>query len=140
MAFAAGDEQDVPERLRARERLTFALVIEDGGAVIGQITFSPMTVGGSDSNWFALGPVAVAPERQGEGLGSELIAAGLARLRALGAAGVALTGDPAYYRRFGFAVAPRWSPPNEPGEYFQILSLDGADPPGVLHFDPGFYG
>jgi hypothetical protein len=53
---------------------------------------------------FVLGPVAVAPERQGQGVGQGLIRHGLAELSARGV-DVALTyGDPAYYGRFGFEV------------------------------------
>lgn len=53
-----------------------------------------------------LGPVAVAPERQGRGLGRRLVRHGLARAAALGHGGVLLVGDPAYYGRFGFRRPP----------------------------------
>ena len=49
-----------------------------------------------------LGPVAVHPTRQGEGLGALLIAESLARARELGWTRVILVGDEPYYRRFGF--------------------------------------
>jgi putative acetyltransferase len=51
---------------------------------------------------FVLAPVAVATDRQGQGVGSALIRHGLDALRARGV-DVALTyGDPAYYGRIGF--------------------------------------
>ena len=52
-----------------------------------------------------LAPVAVKPERQRSGIGSELIRRGLDRARKAGWQGVFVVGDPGYYRRFGFDPA-----------------------------------
>ena len=49
-----------------------------------------------------LGPVAVHPTHQGEGLGGGLIRDGLAAARAAGWERVILVGDAPYYSRFGF--------------------------------------
>lgn len=49
-----------------------------------------------------LGPLAVHPIRQGEGLGRLLIVESLNRARAFGAARIVMVGDAAYYQRFGF--------------------------------------
>jgi predicted N-acetyltransferase YhbS len=49
-----------------------------------------------------LGPVAVHPTRQGEGLGAALIREGMARARADRWPRVILVGDAPYYGRFGF--------------------------------------
>ena len=49
-----------------------------------------------------LGPVAVHPTRQGEGLGGALIREGMARAEADRWPRVLLVGDAPYYRRFGF--------------------------------------
>jgi predicted N-acetyltransferase YhbS len=49
-----------------------------------------------------LGPVAVHPTRQGEGLGGLLMQESLAEARRLGWERVLLVGDAPYYRRFGF--------------------------------------
>jgi putative acetyltransferase len=139
MSFAAGDEQDVPGRLRDRRRLALSLVAEADGEIVGQATFSRMLVSAAPSDWYALGPISVAPEHQGVGIGGQLIRAGIAALEKLKAVGIALTGDPNYYCRFGFEVSPTWAPPNEPAEYFQILRIAGSYPHSTLFFDPAFY-
>ena len=53
-----------------------------------------------------LGPIAVAPELQGAGIGGRLIREAIGRAAALGHRAVILVGDEPYYRRFGFGRAP----------------------------------
>jgi predicted N-acetyltransferase YhbS len=78
----------------------FAARVE--GALVGAIVFSRMRYAGDARQVFVLAPVAVATDRQGQGVGTALIRHGLAALRARGV-DVALTyGDPAYYGRIGF--------------------------------------
>ena len=72
------------------------LVAREGAAVAGAIRFWPVRVGAADA--LLLGPVAIHPTRQGEGLGARLIGEGLARA----ATRVLLVGDEPYYGRFGF--------------------------------------
>jgi predicted N-acetyltransferase YhbS len=64
------------------------------------IRYWPVLAGGSKV--LLLGPVAVHPTRQGEGLGGLLMQESLAEARRLGWARVLLVGDAPYYRRFGF--------------------------------------
>ena len=71
------------------------------GAVAGAIRFWPVRVGGVPT--LLLGPVAVHPTHQGEGLGAALIEGGLAAAAAEGWARAMLVGDAPYYGRFGFA-------------------------------------
>lgn len=77
-----------------------------------------------------LAPLAVAPERQGRGLGRRLVEAGLARLSGQGVRQVFVLGDPALYRRFGFAperqVAPPYPMPPEWADAWQSLCFPGA--------------
>lgn len=138
--YAGGDEQVVPERLRRAGRLVLSLVAEVDGEITGHIAFSRMLLGAELTDWYAIGPVSVSPKVQKSGIGSALIKSGIATLTQNGAQGFALTGNPAYYSRFGFRKAPEFAPPNEPAEYFQILTLNAGDPPGRLAFDPAFYG
>ncbi len=70
------------------------------GIVGGAIRYWPVKIG--DDTALLLGPVAVHPTRQGEGLGALLIHDSLQRARALGWSRVMLVGDAPYYRRFGF--------------------------------------
>lgn len=74
-----------------------------------------------------LGPVAVAPELQGSGVGDRLIREALSRAEALGHRAVILVGDEPYYRRFGFARGPverLWLP--GPVELDRFLGLELA--------------
>jgi putative acetyltransferase len=52
---------------------------------------------------FILSPMAVAPDRQGQGVGLSLVQEGLARLRAQGVDVVLTYGDIGFYGRGGFA-------------------------------------
>ncbi|MFZ4071185.1 MAG: GNAT family N-acetyltransferase [Caulobacterales bacterium] len=139
LPFAAGDEQDVPGRLRARGRLTVSLVTIGDGGIIGHAAFSRMWRGPEPTEWYALGPLSVAPAAQKTGIGGALVRAGLTDLKAAGAEGVVLTGNPAYYHRFGFVVRPDLAPPGEPAAYFQVLAFGSQAPPADLTFDRAFY-
>ena len=138
--YAGGDEQDVIDRLRATDALTLSMVAEDQGGLSGQITFSPAINSDGSQPWFALGPGSVTPERQNQGIGGELIRQGLARIRALGALGCILTGNPEYYRRFGFALAADLVPEAESAEYFMLYLFAETRPTGQFQFHKAFYG
>ncbi len=71
---------------------------DDLGIVVGAIRYWPVRVGGCPA--LLLGPVAVHPTHQGEGIGALLIEESLAR--ATGWDRVMLVGDAPYYSRFGF--------------------------------------
>lgn len=78
-----------------------SLTARDGdGILAGAIRFWPVHVGRHDA--LLLGPVAVHPTRQGEGLGGLLIRDSLELARVQGWARVMLVGDAPYYSRFGF--------------------------------------
>ncbi len=70
--------------------------------IAGTIRFWPVRVEPDGQSALLLGPVAVHPIRQGEGIGAALIAEGLAQARRLGWERVILIGDVGYYARFGF--------------------------------------
>ncbi len=96
------------------------------GAISGTIRFWPVRVGECESAALLLGPIAVHPTRQGEGIGAWLILEGLARARNLGWRHVILVGDLAYYARFGFKRCPALSfpPPTDPARVL-FLKLNG---------------
>ena len=73
---------------------------DDYGAIGGAIRFWPVRVGAKEA--LLLGPIAVHPTRQGEGLGGLLIREGLRRAEALRWPRTMLVGDAPYYSRFGF--------------------------------------
>jgi len=140
MPFSEGDEPDLIDTLRVRGLLALSLVADDDGIIVGQITFSPAKISSGTSPWFALGPVSVTPERQGQGIGTSLINQGLSQIRKLGALGCILTGNPAYYRRFGFELSPTNCPLNEQEEHFMVKVLGNVEPEGNFSFHETFYG
>lgn len=103
------------------------LLLRDAdGVLAAAIRYWPAKVAGRDV--LLLGPIAVHPTRQSEGLGALLISESLARARAMGWARVLLVGDAPYYRRFGFArlddvVMP---PPTNPDRVLGIELRAGA--------------
>jgi len=138
MPYSNGTEPAIIKALRASGDLTLSLVAEDGDTLIGQITFSPVKINGEHDGWFGLGPVAVEPERQGQGIGGALIRAGLERLAALGAKGCVLVGNPDYYRRFGFQNHCGLSYNGLDTAYVQKRVLAGPDKTGPLAYCQSF--
>ena len=99
-------------------------------AVVGAIRFWPVRIGERGDAALLLGPVAVHPTRQGEGLGGALIGDGLERAREAGWTRVILIGDEPYYRRFGFtraaAAALDFPPPTNPERLLARPLAEGA--------------
>ncbi|MBK9431963.1 MAG: N-acetyltransferase [Sphingomonadales bacterium] len=80
--------------------LSFGLL--NGDALIGSIQCWPVRVGGS--TLALVGPVAVAPDRQGQRHGHRLMHATLDAAPTIGDPAMVMIGDPEYYGRFGFAA------------------------------------
>ena len=137
--FSHQTEHLIVEELRDSNALTISLVADDQGDVVGHIAFSPALINGTDQGWFTLGPVAVSPGRQRQGIGTLLIKDGLKALRQVGANGCLLVGDPAYYERFGFIHSEFLSVHDVPAEYFMCLSFTDDSPVGVAAHHPAFY-
>jgi len=116
-------EQFIVNALRQAGQLSVSLVAEQGGSVVGHVAASPVEVSTGAAGWFGLGPISVGPAQQGRGIGSALMREALARLKQLGARGCMLLGDPAFYKRFGFARSAVLTLPGVPPEYFQALSF-----------------
>ena len=140
MPYADGDEAGLVEALRAQKALSVSLVAELEGTIVGQVAFSPALASGGIPGWYALGPVAVLPVHQRTGIGSRLIRTGLEAVLDLGASGCILTGDPAYYSRFGFKPSPESAPPGEPSQFFMVKLLRGQLPAGSIRFHEAFGG
>ena len=79
--------------------------------VAGHVIFTRCEVNSGGVSAALLGPLAVAPEYQRQGIGSALIRAGLRRLEQEDVALVCVLGDPAYYGRFGFHPEATLEPP-----------------------------
>jgi predicted N-acetyltransferase YhbS len=96
------------------------------GILAGAIRFWPVEIG--DEHALLLGPVAVHPTRQGEGLAGRLIRESLDKARAEGWARVMLVGDAPYYARFGFEKlgAVTMPPPTNPERVLGHALVPGA--------------
>ena len=103
LCFAPGREALSSYRLRDNVPPVegMCLVARDESNILaGAIRFWPVRIG--DAPALLLGPVAVHPTYQGEGLGGYLILDSLERAAEQGYARVMLVGDAPYYGRFGF--------------------------------------
>src|SRR5690606_19142941 len=135
---SSGTEGAIIEALRQSGALTVSLVAGADSMVIGHIAFSPITVNGRDEGRFGLGPLSVDPGRQGNGLGYRLVSSGLAQLKAKGAKGCVVLGDPRFYGRFGFAPDSRLRYDGVPPEYFTALAFEFPMPDGLVAYHQAF--
>lgn len=91
--------------------ITVSLVGLLDSRVAGHVIFTRCGVVGSSVKASLLGPLAVDPNRQRQGIGSSLVRAGLQQLKDEGVDLVCVLGDPRYYGRFGFVQEGRIEPP-----------------------------
>ena len=102
--FAPGREALSSYRLRDDVPAVpgLSLVARDSGGILGgAIRYWPVRIATVPA--LLLGPVAVHPTRQGEGLGHALIEESLRLAQPSGWDRVMLVGDAPYYQRFGFS-------------------------------------
>ncbi|MEH6404554.1 MAG: N-acetyltransferase [Sneathiella sp.] len=81
-----------------------SLVAIEGDTLHATIRYWPLVIGEVFSA-LLLGPIAVSPNKQGEGIGIALIEESLSLAKEMGHKAVILVGDPDYYKRFGFTNA-----------------------------------
>jgi predicted N-acetyltransferase YhbS len=120
--------------------LSFA-AIDANERLVGSLQTWPVALTDADGRAHPLlmvGPVAVLPERQGEGFGTALMLAMLAALDPAAPLPQVMIGDEPYYSRFGFFAGPTagWS---LPGPWDPRRLLVRADNPGALP-DEGMLG
>lgn len=121
LAFAPGRTALSSYRLREGVDPVGALCLiarDEYDSIAGAIRYWPILIGEREAPALLLGPVAVHPTRQGEGIGALLVTESLERAHRLGWTRVVLVGDEPYYRRFGFtrdtARALEFPPPTNP--------------------------
>jgi putative acetyltransferase len=127
-AFGQEQEANIVDALRSNGAVRLSLVATVNGRSVGHILYSPLTIGGTFAG-AALGPMAVLPECQRQGVGSELVEKGTQRLRNDGCPFVIVLGHAEYYPRFGFRPASTYGVTCEwevPDEVFMLLVLDEA--------------
>ena len=78
-AFDREVEASLVDDLRSEGYAKLSLVAEEGGRIVGHIMFSEAVIRTKSGEVasLALGPVAVTPERLGQGIGSALVCEGL---------------------------------------------------------------
>ncbi len=136
-AFGQTEEADIVDMLRqsCADRISLVGVSED--QIVGQILFTPVRIQAREGmiTGMGLGPMAVLPEFQGQGIGSELVRTGLNFMEKAKYPFVIVLGHPTYYPRFGFVPASRYGIRSEyenvPDEAFMILVLDRGALEGV---------
>lgn len=99
-ALIRGLVQDLLSQVPAPELRVF--MAEDAGTIIGAAIFTPLTFAEDPRRVVLLSPVAVAPERQRQGVGRAMLHHALADLRTDAVDAAITYGDPAYYGRVGF--------------------------------------
>lgn len=132
-------EHFIVNALRAQQQLTISLVAKLDSKIVGHIAISPVTLSNQEeSHWYGLAPVSVAPNVQGLGVGRRLVKAALEQLKALGAKGCVVLGDPNYYSKFGFIADTTLTLADVPPEYFQALSFSDQIPHAEVSYHDSF--
>jgi len=125
-------EADLVDALREAGKITLSLVAEHQGEIVGHVLYSPMAVVPSSPSFRAvgLGPLAVRPDVQANGIGSRLVRTGNAQMLRDGVDCIFVLGASRYYRRFAFeSVAGRdvTSTPDIPIAHLQVIEAwEGA--------------
>jgi putative acetyltransferase len=133
LAFGRPHEAALVDALREVAHPQVSLVAVKDGQVVGHIFFSTVSIESEDSVFTALGlaPMAVLPEYQKQGIGSQLIREWVKECQRMGHNLVVVLGHPEYYPRFGFTPAKPKGLRCEypvPDEVFMVAELT----PGAL--------
>lgn len=142
-AFRRLDEAHLVDALRDAGSLVAAL----GGSIVGHVVFSPVQVFSSPGTWqaLALGPLAVSPEHQGQGIGAALVREGLECCRKLDCDVVFVLAYPTYYPRSGFRPTAPFDIACEfpvPDDVFMLMELRPnavASLEGTVYYAPPFH-
>ena len=132
-AFGQDREGNIVDALRSNGASLISFVATLDDRVVGHIMYSPLSVSDGVMG-AALGPLAVVPEYQRQGIGTQLVEAGNRALKDKGCPFTIVVGHPKYYPRFGFRPASthgikcEWEVPDD---VFMLLVLDQARMQGV---------
>jgi predicted N-acetyltransferase YhbS len=80
---------------------SLGLVALEGDRLVGTIRFWEVSIS-DETPALLLGPLAIHPDRQGQGIGHALMNQSLDKAHKMGWKAVLLVGDAPYYTRFGF--------------------------------------
>lgn len=145
-AFETDAEAKLVDELRRARAHVVSMVAQVAEQIVGHVLFTKVTVTSDAGDWAALGlaPVAVLPEFQRQGIGTQLCRAALETCRAQGHGVAIVLGHAEYYPRFGFEPAVkrgiRWEH-DVPDDAFMVLQLQPgalAGKIGVVRFHQAF--
>jgi putative acetyltransferase len=147
-AFDRHKEADVVDQLRESCPESISLVAKIDEKIIGHVFFTPVRLI-QDQDWsiegMGLAPLAVLPEYQNQGVGTELSKQGLRKVENAGYPFAIVLGDPSYYHRFGFERASdygiRSSFEDVPDDAFMIKIFNPevmAGAQGVVYYQEAF--
>jgi len=145
-AFSSIGEAHLVDKLRSRHQIILSLVAIEDEQIVGHILFTPVTLSGNEKEYtgVGIGPLAVLPKFQKQGIGTLLVKTGLEQCQQKGYEFVVVLGDPGYYSRFGFVSTSRYHILCEydvPVAAFMAIALqEGAlkKRPGVVKYQPEF--
>lgn len=125
-AFRRDAEARLVELLRAHHQSVISLIAVCGDEVAGHVMFSPIAIEKSPEGFrgVALGPIAVRPEFQNNGIGTKLVQAGIDGCRRAGYDVIFVLGNPDFWQRFGFAQAIKYGICSEYNAEHSFLSLE----------------
>ena len=131
-AFPDEDLLPVVRDLLEDPAVTTSIVGVLDSQVVAHIIFTACGVSRSPVQVALLAPLGVTPEWQRQGIGSELVRAGLQQMESAGTQIVCVLGDPAYYGRLGFrpdmSIRPPYPLPEEyEGAWQSIRFGDDAE-------------
>ena len=128
-AFQQKDESELIHKIRAGSNFVpdLSLVYEEEGQILGYILFSKIKIKGkTETVSLSLAPMAVLPNRQKQGIGSQLLKKGIRIAKTLGFESIIVLGHEAFYPKFGFKRASKWNlkfPVDVPDEAFMAMEL-----------------
>src|SRR5438094_9306424 len=125
VAFEKDQEANIVDALRANGAALLSLVATLNDRVVGHIMYSPVSLG--EVVGAGLGPMAVLPAHQCQGIGSKLVDAGNRKLEQAGYPFIVVVGHPNFYPRFGFSPAREFGITCEwdvPDDAFMVSVLD----------------
>ncbi len=136
-AFGQRAEGLIVDKLRKSCQEILSLVAISDIKVVGHILFSPATLEkqGKVIEGMGLAPMAVLPEFQNQGIGTQLVNEGLGILKSTACPFVIVLGHENYYPRFGFQRASKYGLKSQwegiPDEVFMAMILDESKMKGV---------
>ena len=143
--FESDGEAKLVEKLRGSPDAFLSLVAEKQDRIVGHVMFSKVPlIGHADLKIVGLAPLAVAPEVQNTGIGSELVNRGISMCSEADVDAIVVIGHSHYFPDFGFKPGTSFGIDCEydvPDDVFMLNELkEGSllDKKGVVFYHPAF--